>query len=154
MKRVLGVGSPWGDDRVGWELAERVAAGCGKDVEVRVLDRPGLGLIEHLRGAESVLILDAVLAGESHPAGSVVEVELCQLAPGALRSLSSHGFGVQEAIELAAKLGPLPARLGLIGVAVTAESVPAEPEASLSENTADAMEAAFRRAEAWLEAAG
>ncbi len=154
MKRVLGVGSPWGDDRVGWELAERVAARHGGDVEVRVLDRPGLGLIEHLHDAEAVLILDAVLAGESHPAGSVVEVELHELEPGGLRTLSSHGFGVQEAIELATKLGPLPARLSLIGVAVTPASVPMEPAAFLSKSTKDALAAALRRVEAWLETAG
>ena len=111
--RVIGVGSPHGDDAVGIAVAERLAGTLPADVEILARDRPGLDLALDLRDADAVVIVDAVRAGEGPP-GSV-----CRVAPDRLasrRELSSHALGVADALALAKALGTLPPRLGIVGI--------------------------------------
>jgi hydrogenase maturation protease len=104
--RVLGIGSPFGDDQAGW-LAVRALEASGAaagvpGVSLHVLDRPGAGLVERLLDAERVVIVDAARSGAA--AGSVCRIEdealLAREAP-----LSSHGLGVGAALALARAMG-------------------------------------------------
>jgi hydrogenase maturation protease len=111
--RVIGVGSPHGDDAVGLHVLGALGlAPPGGDVELVPCPRPDLDLVEALGGAEAVVLVDAVRSGG--PIGAVSEP-----APDALagaRPVSSHGFGVAEALALARALGRAPARLAVVGV--------------------------------------
>ena len=69
MIRIIGIGSPFGDDRAGLEVAVRMAAAPPDGVEVIVADRPGTDLVGMLRGAEAVIVVDAVRSNA--PAGAV-----------------------------------------------------------------------------------
>lgn len=113
MTRILGVGSPFGADRLAWEALEYLSgAGLG-DVELISLDRPGSGLLSYFNGVDNLILLDA-LAVDDRP-GSV-----SLLDPDRLERLSSgtstHGFGVAQAIALARQLDQLPARLHVVGL--------------------------------------
>lgn len=119
--RVIGVGSPHGDDAVGWAVAERLAdeppgppphGGAEVELEVVRCERPPLALVDALAGADAAVVVDATRAGLAP--GSVHEP-----APEDLRepaALSCHGLGVAHALALARELGRAPARLALVGV--------------------------------------
>lgn len=113
--RVIGVGSPAGDDRVGWLVLESLyrAVPPTPGLELCVLDRPGADLVRHFAGADRVIIVDAVLAG-AEP-GSIHEYDRRALAQQS-RPLSAHAVGVADALALALALGEAPRRLHLLGV--------------------------------------
>lgn len=116
---ILGVGSPFGDDRLGWEAVEalRCSAIIGAmppgRVELSMLDRPGALLPMHWREADIVILLDAVRSGATP--GTRHNLDARDLSgTGAL--CSSHGFGVVSAVELATVLGDMPSRFLLRGL--------------------------------------
>jgi hydrogenase maturation protease len=118
--RVIGVGSPFGGDDVGFAVIELLrrsdAAGdWGSQVDLLSADRPGVGLIEIMRGARCVVLVDALLSGDTP--GRVRRLQGPELACAATR-WSSHGIGVVEALALARALDCLPERLILFGIAV------------------------------------
>lgn len=114
--RVLGVGSPFGDDQLGWRLVaafESLGDETGLDCMALALDRPGAGLIHALTGARGAILVDA-LQGMGNP-GRIH----CLAAADLLQSggcFSSHGFGVAEALGLAAELDLLPQHFRVLGV--------------------------------------
>lgn len=119
--RILGVGSPNGDDQVGWlvidaleqsGVLEQFPAGW---VSLAVLDRPGLNLIHYLADAEFVILVDALCGGG--PPGTIRRMDGTGLAPG-LRGLSTHGFEVAGALALARELGCVPPKLVLYGIEI------------------------------------
>lgn len=116
---IIGIGSPFGDDRFGWEAAEALrrsavmsAVASGR-IEISVLDRPGAMLPGRWHEADSVILLDAVRSGATP--GTRHRIEACDL-PGAGVSCSSHGFGIASAIGLAQALGNMPSRLLVRGM--------------------------------------
>ena len=90
---VVGLGSPHGDDVLGWRVAGAVAARLGTEA---VLADGAARLLPALAAARRALVVDAA-AGL--PPGAVRE-----LPPEALRRgapLSSHGLGLAEALAAA-----------------------------------------------------
>jgi hydrogenase maturation protease len=115
----LGIGSPFGDDRFGWEAAEALRHSAAMNavapgrIEILVLDRPGAMLPAHWQKADIVILLDAIRSGAA--AGTRHCLEARDL-PGTGILCSSHGFGIVPAIELARVLGNMPSRLLVRGV--------------------------------------
>ena len=118
--KIIGVGSPFGDDRLGWVAAEQLKTLpiylSEKDkIDISILDRPGAALISHWEDADAVILIDAIRSGA---------------APGTLHILaaddidentqlsSSHGFGVASTIALARTLDELPEHLYLYGIEI------------------------------------
>lgn len=138
--RILGIGSPFGDDKLGWEvitalrqslqqssLIQRLPA---HQISLATCDRPGSRLLELMQGADLVVLIDAV--SSDAPVGTLLRLqgEQIETADGLL---SSHGFGVASALALAKALNALPARVVLWGVEVgpapeTAADAPMRPE--------------------------
>jgi hydrogenase maturation protease len=145
---VIGVGSPFGDDRIGWEVAaalEQVLhSGPASRVGVRtcILDRPGAALLDALRGVRHAVIIDAAHGTDSAP-GTLQWLE--QHAIGTMPSASSHGFGLAEALALGRALGALPPRVDVL--AVSGGRFEGE---TLSEAVMRAVPAAVRAIEARL----
>jgi hydrogenase maturation protease len=106
--QVIGIGSPFGDDRLGWEAAEQLSerpeirALAPGDIAITVRDRPGVLLLNEWSGAEKVILLDAVCSGATP--GSLHCIGAESIRRGS-KSRSSHGFGVAETLALAAALG-------------------------------------------------
>lgn len=116
--RILGIGSPWGDDQAGWLtidalLAHGVRPGDGLVLEK--LDRPGTRLIPLLENAAWVILIDAMQSDEQP--GRIRRFSL-QDWPGYHQGLSSHGIGVLDALSLAQAMACLPARLDLYGIEI------------------------------------
>ena len=123
--RVVGVGSPHGNDRAGWLVAERLAAEPGWDatdgVEVTSAGDP-LRLVSLIDGCSRLIVVDACRS--DRPAGTVVRTTWAEVrrglagAPGADAGPSSHGLGIVEALGLAEALGrlPDPSAVALVGI--------------------------------------
>jgi hydrogenase maturation protease len=116
---VIGVGSPFGVDRLGWDiihlLNERDDLRELIDDKLTLLtsDRPGTKLIEIMKGADKAIIIDIIQSGMEP--GSVVHLneDDVQNAP---QQVSVHGFGVADVIMLGDKMGDLPPHLSIIGL--------------------------------------
>lgn len=122
--RIVCVGSPFGGDRLGWWAFEQLQSRMpGSDV--RYLDRPGAGLIGVIRGARKLILVDAVITGGA--AGSVHRIEGDAIYRQLARHTSTHGFGLAEALQLAARLGDLPSRVVLHGMELGTEASQLEP---------------------------
>jgi hydrogenase maturation protease len=124
MTRIIGVGSPFGADRLGWEAIDHLVEVGLDGCELIKLDRPGSGLLSWFDGADRLILIDAVLIDEG-PGGASL-FELGQLESYS-STTSSHGFGVAQAIDLARELNQLPCRLRLVGIHTGADPSTAPP---------------------------
>ena len=107
---VLGIGNPErGDDAVGLAVARLLRRMLPEAVEVAEHAGDAASLLARLDGVAAALLVDACAGGG--PAGTVRRFDVA-LAPLPHRAfgLSTHGFGLAEAVELARTLGRLPPR--------------------------------------------
>jgi hydrogenase maturation protease len=123
--RVVGLGSPFGDDRAGWEVIARLRGAlpvgtCAETTSdpLRVLDGPP--------GCELLVVIDACRG--AGPVGSLHRFEWPDSRLSAGGGVSSHGVSLAAALELAGALGRLPARVVVLAV----EGESGEPGAELS----------------------
>ncbi len=116
MTRVIGVGSLFGDDAVGWAVLDALAAmPMPQGVELVRCGPPAAGLLSLLHGAEEAVLVDAVDTGE--PVGSLRCWDRQEVLE-ARCALSSHGLDLAAVLALGEALGELPPRLRLYGVAI------------------------------------
>jgi hydrogenase maturation protease len=139
--RIIGIGSPFGDDAVGLELARRLAEAPPPNCEVIVADRPGTNLIELLQDIEIAIMVDA-LRSRAAP-GTLHELSFDELVRSAGRLSSSHELGVVETIQLAHKLGRAPASGKVLGIEIA--SAPAQTPCPLSDVTQKQQSVHWRR---------
>ena len=120
---IIGVGSPFGDDRLGWVAAEslqRSPALNGLEpgrIVISILDRPGAMLLALWDDTDHVILIDGVRSGAVP--GTRHRFTASDVT-GARLPATSHGFGVAAALELARVLGNLPDRLLLRGIEMDA----------------------------------
>lgn len=116
---ILGVGSPFGADRLGWQavaaLERRPLAAEFPHLAIRCeqSDRPGSRLLTLLGQADAAIIIDAMRAGL--PEGRVRRFSVAELGAEA-GLMSTHGFGVAEALALGRALGGLPEEIVVVGI--------------------------------------
>lgn len=101
-----------GDDACGPRVAQCLR---DKGIEAREADGGVLELIEAWRGADDVVLVDAMISGRRPGAVSVWNALATRFA-GRTRIGSSHALGLPEAIALSRTLGWLPRRLTLYGI--------------------------------------
>jgi hydrogenase maturation protease len=142
---VVGIGSPFGDDAVGLEAAHRLAGAPPRGARVIVADRPGVDLIDMFEDAEAVILIDAVRSGGCP--GEVHDLSLAEISALAPQLVSSHGLGLGEAIELARRLGRMPACGRVLGIEVSEHVTTIEQP--LSEPISAAVDDVVRRAVRW-----
>lgn len=108
---IIGVGSPFGDDTLGWRAIDLLEQGGLRScvlqgrLRFRRYDRPGALLLDELRGVDAALIIDAMRSGA--PAGTLRKFRADELTPES-GLLSTHGFGVAEALALTLALAAAP----------------------------------------------
>ena len=107
---VVGIGHPdRGDDAVGLVVAGKLRDLVPDDVTVLCQDGEGGALLDRLSEVESAVVVDAALSGA--PAGTIRRFDTAaQALPPARYGMSTHGFGLADAIELGRVLGSLPER--------------------------------------------
>lgn len=126
--RVIGCGSPLGDDAVGWELIRYLRQiGTGSnDTELHAVSG-GDQLLDKLDSAGTLLLIDAVRSGA--PPGTIHRMEWPDKRVETLQPGSTHQLGPSAALRLAETLGLLPRRVIVFGV----EAGAIEPAGELSE---------------------
>jgi hydrogenase maturation protease len=113
---LIGIGNDYaGDDAVGHVVVRELKTIEGDNLQILEESGEGAGLIEAWKGADLVIIVDAVrsggIAGTIHRFDAVV-----QPIPSNIFHYSTHAFSVAEAIELARALHQLPDRLIVYGI--------------------------------------
>jgi hydrogenase maturation protease len=118
--RILGVGSPFGDDRVGWIVVDLIrnspwyrsrAAGS---LSAQAFDRPGPALLAAMDGAAHAVLIDAMQSGAVP--GTVRKIELGRLAMSGDSFASSHCLGLADTLMLGKALDLLAPRITLVTV--------------------------------------
>ncbi|MCL9684937.1 hydrogenase maturation protease [Legionella maioricensis] len=119
--KVLGIGSPFGDDQAGWKVADALKQHLAMHpnitqwVSIESHDRPGARLIELMSGARTVFIIDAVKSG-SEP-GTVHRFKNDDIIKSENR-LSTHDMGIAQALQLGSALNDLPDNIILYGIEI------------------------------------
>ena len=115
---VIGVGNRLrGDDGASWGVVRRLRE-HGTQIRIEVNERlcePN-DLIEAWQGRDAVVLVDTMRSGE--PPGTIRRFDVTsEPLPARLRgSVSTHGFGLHEAIELGRALHRLPRRVIVFAV--------------------------------------
>ena len=109
--RIIGCGNrDRGDDGAGILVAERL---CDLGIDAAKHSGEAVSLVEAWEDTADVVVIDAVVTGR--PAGTI-QVWEGEIPSLDVRSSSTHGLGVGEAVRLASALGRLPARLRIFGI--------------------------------------
>lgn len=115
MIRVIGLGSPFGDDQAGWWVVAHLRDQPCAAIELLALDRPGAALVNWMEGVSHLVVVDAVVC--ELPPGHILHIDPDRLDP--VDGLcSTHQVTIGESLRLAEVLGCRPARVDLFGIAV------------------------------------
>jgi hydrogenase maturation protease len=113
---IIGIGNEYrGDDAVGLIVARQLKERLVDSAIVIEQSGDGAALMEAWRGAETVIIIDAVMSGAALGTIHRFDASAQPLQKDAFRC-STHAFGVAEAIELARTLGNFPQHLVVYGI--------------------------------------
>jgi hydrogenase maturation protease len=120
MLHVIGIGSPFGADDVGWRIVKSLRnssrlSAFSSQLTFEQSDRPGASLLAMLEDKEDVVLIDAMVSGATPGTVKLFHPDEIAEATGLT---SSHGFGVRDALMLGKILGLLPARLQVVGVEI------------------------------------
>lgn len=111
--RIIGVGSPFGADRFGWQVIENLnQQGLPAGIELITLDRPGVALIDYF-DVDDVIIVDAIVSEDSP--GKFYQLDASEINQRE-KAFSTHETGLAEAVSLAKVLNTLPKYLKIVGV--------------------------------------
>ena len=140
---VVGIGSDHGDDRVGWHVAKQLAQRSAGALSLRLARVPA-DLLDWLADVERLLVCDAFCA--ERPTPSIQHwrwpAETLRRAP----RRTTHGFELPDVLDLAQRLGQLPACVDIWGIHIES----AAPGEGLSARAETAIVRAVARIEADL----
>lgn len=105
---VIGVGNPdRGDDAAGREVVRRLRGLSAAEARIVEIEGEATAVLARLERAGAVWLIDASFSGA--PPGTIRRFDAAATRlPRSAFGISSHGFGLGEALELAETLGMLP----------------------------------------------
>jgi len=125
---VVGVGSPYGEDKLGWEVVRQLRLNpkiqglSAQNVVIHCADRPGIDLLNVINQTNTVLIIDAAVS--DFPPGTITRLEKNDIEALLKNTYtSSHDFGVLQTIALGKALNQLPEKIVVLGITVANENV-------------------------------
>ncbi|WP_100551315.1 hydrogenase maturation protease [Caedibacter taeniospiralis] len=100
---ILGIGSPFGDDQFGWltvrKVKEMLTADVKRNIDMEIVDRPGLNLLRFLEiNYAKIILIDAVNANVEPGRQFYLKADEIIEFTG---FLSSHNIGVAPSLALA-----------------------------------------------------
>ena len=114
---VIGIGNlDRGDDAAGRAVALALRGRLPGSILLAEESGEATALLARVAGMDRAWLIDACVS--SAPPGTLhrIDVTTTALPPGFTGTLSSHGFGLAEAIELARALGQLPRQCVVLGI--------------------------------------
>jgi hydrogenase maturation protease len=122
---LIGLGNPiLGDDAVGWKVVEQVEQKLQQlrheiqgTLDIEYLSIGGLGLMEHLVGYDRAIIVDAIFSRKAAPGTISTQMLEDVFDPTSGHTISVHDTSLQDAINLALKIGvQMPKKLIVVGI--------------------------------------
>lgn len=119
--KVLGIGSPFGDDRVGWAVVEMLQKKpelmpyIPEQLYLEKIDQPCISLLDSVRKTRTVILIDAIKSGS--PLGTIHQYENPQFEDK-FSLFSTHGMGINQVLQLGAILNNLPEEIFLYGIEI------------------------------------
>ncbi|BAU48704.1 hydrogenase [Sulfurifustis variabilis] len=152
---IIGIGSPYGDDRLGLEAIAALrqdpyVRAQAKRIALRAADRPGARLIDLWHGAKAVVLIDGMVTGAAFGTVHRLEEETIARAGGS-HPASTHHFGVAETVALARQLGVVPGRLILYGVEIGETGGQAAPGSAMDAALARLTVQVVDEVKGWLD---
>ncbi|MCC6208626.1 MAG: hydrogenase maturation protease [Gammaproteobacteria bacterium] len=119
--RVIGVGSPFGADRIGWDVVAELSRWdeLPAGMILSCCARPDRELIESLAEPGLLILIDAMHSGRS--SGTVCCFTAAEVISGE-DLISTHSFGIKSALRLAEALGSLKAEVWICGIEIVLET--------------------------------
>jgi hydrogenase maturation protease len=117
MMRIIGLGSPNGDDSIGWrclQSIEKELEELATQLDMVYCATPATRLIHLLQADVATILVDALLT-DAEPA-RVYALDASELQQP--DTLSSHQISVANILQLAAYLQRLPQQLHILGIAI------------------------------------
>jgi len=121
LTRVIGVGSPFGDDQLGWKVVEALSneitlqAYIPHLLQLKKLDRPGLSLLTEFQQCYSVILIDAIVNDGN--VGKIYRLSGHEIASINNR-VTSHHVSIADALELGKALNILPEIVIIYGMEI------------------------------------
>ncbi|MEM9659990.1 MAG: hydrogenase maturation protease [Planctomycetota bacterium] len=109
-KLLVGLGSPHGDDQIGWSLVKALQFHREAGVAAVMISQPS-ELLDHLHGCEALVVVDACSSG--HSPGTIERLEWPDERIACCDAHSTHGFSIAAALSVADRLQRLPRRVVL-----------------------------------------
>ncbi|HMK22939.1 MAG TPA: hydrogenase maturation protease [Terriglobales bacterium] len=110
--KIIGCGNPKrGDDDAGPLVIRRLQ---GHGIEAETVEGDTLDFLQACRQEDAVIVIDAVVTGA--PPGTVFHWDADDLSLPHKPTISTHGLGLAESIQLGRVLGCLPRRLQVFGI--------------------------------------
>lgn len=134
---LIGIGSPYGDDQVGWKVIQLVRE-RGLPLQGQCCAVPATTLLPLLQQQDNVILIDAVVGNA--PLGSVQHWVGIQAISSVQQAISSHGFDLATLLSLAQRLDMLPSQVQLYGIVIDPNTLPMIPDQALSPLIAAAAE--------------
>ena len=133
---IIGIGSDYGDDRVGLLIAEVLSEQLPTFDTLRL--RSPLAVLDHLGNHKQLHIVDACKAG-GQP-GTITRYDW-PIADGIeIRFNGTHDFGLIATLQLAGGIGLLPPKITIWGIEIADQDFPAGFAQPLSPDVARASE--------------
>jgi hydrogenase maturation protease len=120
--RVLALGSPHGDDRAPWLIADRLLE-LGASARCVCKVSSPFEVVSHIDSSVDLIVVDVCVSGA--PPGTVVRFDESKLKRLVSGVRTSHGGSLVESVELAAALGRRPRSLCVLAVEMA--PIDAEP---------------------------
>lgn len=133
---VIGLGSPYGDDQIGWMACDQLNMDLGHlpTVEFITCGRSGAEWLTKISHAGQVHIIDAMRSGERPGTVRKIDLHTDEWSEYPVK-LSSHGINIKDALDIAQSLGELPENISIWGI----ELAQCDYEKSLSEAVKKAL---------------
>ena len=113
---IIGVGNSFrGDDAVGLIVARRLREKLGWNAETVELSGEGAELMSLWQKRQLVFVIDAISSGSTPGALHWINATTERMPPD-LIPVSSHLFGLSEAVEVSRAMGLLPGQLFVCGI--------------------------------------
>ena len=119
--KVLGIGSPFGDDQAGWKVIESLKqqialpSHSAQYVMIESHDRPGIRLVELMCKADTVFLIDAIQSNKE--IGTIHQLKKNDIVESE-NQFSTHGIGVLQALRLGCALNALPKNILFYGIEI------------------------------------
>lgn len=119
--RVFGIGSPFGDDQLGWKAIDMLLDDASLQpylpdyLKLKKFDRPGLSLLSDFQDATAVILIDAIVS--NNEIGRIHRLNKQEIN-STKNLISTHHISIAETLQLGDNLNILPEKIILHGMEI------------------------------------